>query len=82
MPLVFPNAAAVALAEQEGAVGSASALLGMGQFGAGALVAPLVGVGGSKEALPMAIVIGACALAALGVNLVFGPASLAPGGSL
>jgi MFS transporter, DHA1 family, multidrug resistance protein len=71
--LVFPNATATALAEQEGALGSASALLGMGQFGTGALIAPLVGVGGTRDALPMAILVGVCGISALAVNLVFGP---------
>ena len=42
--MVFPNATAVSLGEQEGALGSASALLGVGQFGTGALIAPLVGL--------------------------------------
>ena len=69
--LVFPNASAVSLEGQEGALGSASALLGMGQFGVGALIAPLVGVAGSHNALPMGVLIGACGLGALGVNLVF-----------
>lgn len=68
--LVYPNATAVALAEREGALGSASALLGMGQFGSGALIAPLVGVAGSHDALPMAILIAVCGTAALAVNLV------------
>ena len=69
--LVFPNATAVALADQEGALGSASALLGMAQFGTGALVAPLVGLGGPQDTVPMAVVIGACGLSALAVNLAF-----------
>ena len=62
---------AVALADQEGALGSASALLGMAQFGTGALVAPLVGLGGPQDTVPMAVVIGACGLSALAVNLAF-----------
>ena len=70
--LVFPNATAVSLEHQEGSLGSASALLGMGQFGTGALIAPLVGVAGPHDALPMALVIGACGLSALVVNLAFG----------
>ena len=70
--LVFPNATAVSLEHQEGSLGSASALLGMGQFGTGALIAPLVGVAGPHDALPMALVIGACGLSALAVNLAFG----------
>lgn len=76
--LLFPNATACALADQEGSPGSASALLGMAQFGTGALVAPLVGVGGSHDALPMAILIGVCGVSALGVNLAFGPQVRAP----
>ena len=71
--LLFPNATACALADQEGSLGSASALLGVAQFGTGALVAPIVGVGGSHDALPMAILIGVCGVSALGVNLAFGP---------
>ena len=69
--LVYPNATAVALGEQEGALGSASALLGVGQFGAGALIAPLVGVAGSRDAVPMGLLIGACGLTALAINLAF-----------
>ena len=72
--VVFPNGTAAALAEQEGALGSASALLGTGQFGIGALIAPIVGVAGAHDALPMAIVIGVCGVSSLAVNLVFGPA--------
>ena len=71
--LVFPNGTAAALADQEGALGSASALLGTGQFGIGALIAPIVGVGGAHDALPMAIVIGVCGVSSLAVNLAFGP---------
>jgi len=72
--IVFPNGTAAALAEQEGALGSASALLGLGQFGIGALIAPIVGVAGAHDALPMAIVIGVAGVSSLAVNLVFGPA--------
>ncbi|MGH2882983.1 MAG: multidrug effflux MFS transporter [Solirubrobacteraceae bacterium] len=71
--LVFPNGTAAALADQEGALGSASALLGTGQFGIGALIAPIVGVGGGHDALPMAIVIGVCGVSSLVVNLALGP---------
>jgi DHA1 family bicyclomycin/chloramphenicol resistance-like MFS transporter len=69
--LVFPNATAASLESQSGALGSASALLGVGQFGVGAVIAPLVGVAGSHNALPMGVLIGACGVAALTVNLVF-----------
>lgn len=70
--IVYPMGTAVALATQEGRLGSASALLGMGQFGTGAVLAPLVGLSGSHDALPMGILIGACGTAALVVNLRFG----------
>ena len=45
---------------QKQAAGTASALLGLLQFISGALVAPLVGIGGSNTALPMGIVIALC----------------------
>jgi DHA1 family bicyclomycin/chloramphenicol resistance-like MFS transporter len=69
--LVFPNATTVSLEHQEGALGSASALLGTAQFATGALIAPLVGVAGTHSAVPMAVLIGVFGVAALGVNLVF-----------
>ncbi len=68
--LVLPNGTAAALANQPGALGSASALLGLGQFGCGAVVAPLVGVAGSHDALPMAVVIAVCGVSALAVNVL------------
>ncbi len=71
--VVLPNGTASAMAAQTGSLGAASALLGLGQFGLGALVAPLVGVGGSRDALPMAIVIAVAGTAALLVDLVFAP---------
>ncbi|HEY6523444.1 MAG TPA: multidrug effflux MFS transporter [Solirubrobacteraceae bacterium] len=71
--LVLPNGTASAMASQTGSLGAASALLGLGQFGAGALVAPLVGVAGPQDALPMAIVIAVTGTAALVVDLAFAP---------
>jgi DHA1 family bicyclomycin/chloramphenicol resistance-like MFS transporter len=71
--IVLPNGTASAMAAQSGSLGAASALLGLGQFGSGALVAPLVGVGGSHDALPMAIVIATAGAAALLVDLAFAP---------
>ena len=71
--IVLPNGTASAMAAQTGSLGAASALLGLGQFGAGALVAPLVGVAGSRDALPMAVVIAVAGTAALLVDLVFAP---------
>ncbi|MFC6594372.1 Bcr/CflA family multidrug efflux MFS transporter [Kitasatospora paranensis] len=64
---VMPNATALALSGQAQA-GTASALLGLLQFAFGALAAPLVGLGGSGSALPMASVIAAFAAAALLVH--------------
>lgn len=62
--LVWPNGTAVAMDEAGEMAGSASALLGVGQFGLGALVAPLVGIAGSRAALPTGIVMGVCGLGA------------------
>jgi DHA1 family bicyclomycin/chloramphenicol resistance-like MFS transporter len=76
--VVLPNGIAVAMAEQEGALGAASALLGVGQFGAGALVAPLVGVAGSHDALPMALVIAVAGSAAILVSVLFAPRAARP----
>ena len=47
----------LAMRNQKQAAGTASALLGLLQFISGALVAPLVGIGGSNTALPMGVVI-------------------------
>ena len=55
--LVLPNGTAGAPAGQDTALGAACALLGLGQFGAGAVGAPLVGMAGSHDALPPPIVI-------------------------
>jgi DHA1 family bicyclomycin/chloramphenicol resistance-like MFS transporter len=64
--LVLPGTGALALAAQPQRIaGSASALLGVLQFALGACAAPLVGLGGSDTALPMAafmLVLIVCAL--------------------
>jgi MFS transporter, DHA1 family, multidrug resistance protein len=72
MGLVIPNAPAVALSRHPDAAGTAAALLGAGQFGLSAAVAPLVGVLGNTEialALVMTagMVIALLALLAVGV---------------
>jgi DHA1 family bicyclomycin/chloramphenicol resistance-like MFS transporter len=54
--LVFGNVTALALSGVTGAAGSASAVLGALQFGLGALVSPLVGIGGEHTAVPLAAV--------------------------
>ncbi len=56
MGMVFPNTTTLALANHGATAGSASALLGLGQFAAGAAAAPLVGLG-SDPSLSMAVVI-------------------------
>jgi DHA1 family bicyclomycin/chloramphenicol resistance-like MFS transporter len=63
--LIVPNSTALALAHQGERAGSASALYGLGQFGLGAVLAPLTGVAGNHDALPMGITIAACGLGAL-----------------
>jgi DHA1 family bicyclomycin/chloramphenicol resistance-like MFS transporter len=74
--LVGPNVTALALAPYPHVAGSASALIGLMQFGIGAAVAPLVGVAGTHSAVPTATVIAAMLLAAivvLGVSTWRGP---------
>ncbi|MCW2542095.1 MAG: Bcr/CflA family drug resistance efflux transporter [Frankiales bacterium] len=70
---IGPNATALALNDFPDSAGSASALLGMVQFGTGAAVAPLVGLGGTHDVLPMAIVMAACSGSAISVRLLFKP---------
>ncbi|MGE8205021.1 multidrug effflux MFS transporter [Heyndrickxia sp. NPDC080065] len=55
----------LAMQNQGESAGSASALLGLLPFIFGAIAAPLVGLGGSHTALPMAIVIAVCDIGAL-----------------
>ncbi|MCS0634728.1 multidrug effflux MFS transporter [Streptomyces sp. LP05-1] len=65
-----PCCTTLAMSGQSGATGSASALLGVTQFTTGALVTPLVGLGGADPALAMACVMtGAAVLAATGARL-------------
>jgi DHA1 family bicyclomycin/chloramphenicol resistance-like MFS transporter len=52
---VGPNAMALALQNHANSAGAASALLGSGQFLFGSGLAPLAGIGGSHDALPMGI---------------------------
>ncbi|MEU3603709.1 multidrug effflux MFS transporter [Streptomyces sp. NPDC006798] len=63
--LVTPNAAALALSRLPYAAGTASALLGTFQSAAGALVAPLMGLGGGSALLPLAAGTALCSTAAL-----------------
>jgi DHA1 family bicyclomycin/chloramphenicol resistance-like MFS transporter len=72
------NAIALASADHPDIAGSASALLGLAQYGIAAIAAPIVGVGGSSP-VPMALVILVlaclCAASALGLPR---PARLRP----
>jgi len=68
--LIMPNATALALANARTA-GSAAAVLGMLQFSIGAIAAPLVGLGGTTTAIPMAAAIAAFGIAALLTFIVF-----------
>jgi DHA1 family bicyclomycin/chloramphenicol resistance-like MFS transporter len=54
--LIGPNGTARAMDGHTGRKGAASALVGLLQYGAGGLAAPLVGLGGSGTAMPMAVV--------------------------
>jgi MFS transporter, DHA1 family, multidrug resistance protein len=62
--LIAPNATTLALANTR-AAGSAAALLGVLQFTIGAVAAPLVGLGGTATAVPMAAAIAAFGIATL-----------------
>jgi DHA1 family bicyclomycin/chloramphenicol resistance-like MFS transporter len=78
---VSPNAQALAMNDFPRAAGSASALLGVLQFAIGGVVAPLVGVRGSHDALPMAIVMASMGLLAVSARLLLGRRPPAPGRS-
>ena len=68
LSFVMPNSTALALADQAKVAGTAAALLGVIQFLVGGLAAPLVGLGGTGSALPMAVVMLSLATGAVAVN--------------
>jgi MFS transporter, DHA1 family, multidrug resistance protein len=70
---INPNALTLAMQRRPDAAGSASALFGCAQFVLGAAVAPLVGVGGDHDALPMAIVVAGLALGAASLQIAWHP---------
>jgi DHA1 family bicyclomycin/chloramphenicol resistance-like MFS transporter len=70
---VLPNVVATALAPQGRRAGTASALLGTLQFGAGATVGIVLGALGNGTARPMASLIAVCGLAALAVHRLSAP---------
>jgi len=63
--LVMPNAMALALQNNGEVAGSAAALMGLAMYFTGALSAPLAGIAGRTNALPMAISIASLGAAAL-----------------
>lgn len=78
--LILGNATAQALAAAAHRAGTGSAALGALQFGIGALVAPLVGLGGEHTALPLALVMCGCAaIAVAGFVLAHGGERADPG---
>ncbi|KQY03284.1 transporter [Mycobacterium sp. Root135] len=81
MGFVIPNAPAVALSRHPDAAGTAAALLGAGQFGLGAAVAPLVGVLGNDE-LALAAVMTAGSVVALLALLAVGSTARVEGDAL
>jgi MFS transporter, DHA1 family, multidrug resistance protein len=70
---VLPNVIATALGPQGRNAGTASALLGTLQFGAGATVGMLLGALGNGTAVPMAGLIAACGLSAFLVHRLAAP---------
>jgi len=75
MGFVIPNAPAVALSRHPDAAGTAAALLGAGQFGLGAAVAPLVGVLGNDELALAAVMTAGSVIALLALLAVRSTAS-------
>jgi len=67
--VVSPNLTALAMADHPKVAGSASALMGLTQFGTGAAVAPLVGLAGTHSAIPTASVIAAMVVASFAIWL-------------
>ncbi|HWC79083.1 MAG TPA: Bcr/CflA family multidrug efflux MFS transporter [Pseudonocardiaceae bacterium] len=65
--LVSPNGVALAMADYPSMAGTAAALLGMAQTVIGGVVAPLVGLGGTATAVPMAVVISVLTVAGFAV---------------
>jgi MFS transporter, DHA1 family, multidrug resistance protein len=67
---VGPNSAALAMQRYPKAAGSAAAVLGSFQFGMAALIAPLAGAGGTKDAFPMVALVLGLPVAALAARLL------------
>jgi DHA1 family bicyclomycin/chloramphenicol resistance-like MFS transporter len=70
-------ATTIALADYPDQAGTASSLLGVGRFAFGALAAPLVGVGGATDILPLGIVTTVAIAASGAAALLTGPRTAA-----
>ena len=78
--LVLPNSTALALANYPERAGTASSLLGLLQFLAGGVAAPLVGLGGEGTAVPLGVVAASASLGAMsGVRRSRGARRSSPG---
>jgi DHA1 family bicyclomycin/chloramphenicol resistance-like MFS transporter len=75
---VSPNSSALALQRYPDAAGAAAAVLGAVQFLLAALVAPVAGVGGAFDALPMSLLIVGLPAAALAIRAVLSPTRSGP----
>ncbi|RIJ69870.1 Bcr/CflA family efflux MFS transporter [Nakamurella silvestris] len=81
--LIFSNGMVLAIAQLPRSAGTASAILGSGQFTIGALVSPLVGLAGEFSAVPMAITMAGCGvIAAVGHFVVARPKAAVADGVL
>jgi MFS transporter, DHA1 family, multidrug resistance protein len=75
---VMPSATALAMAPHAGRAGLASALLGTLQFGCAALASFAVAALQGHSAVPMALVVAACAVVGTTLNLVLAPPARPP----
>jgi len=74
--LVRPNAMALALGPHPARAGSAAGIIGAGQFLVAAALLPIAGVGGSHDALPMALAM--CAVACASPLVLVASGALGP----
>ncbi len=65
---IMGNSAALAMSEVRPVAGAGSAILGFSQFALGALVSPLVGLGGEDSALVPAVVMAGCSVVGFAVS--------------
>lgn len=68
--IVNPTCTSLAMQSQGSVAGSAAALIGLIQFTLGGIMAPLVGLAGSQNVLPLGIVITICVILAITLFVV------------